>query len=439
MSSSGSPVQGAEREANPDFASCHSAAECALECNDFTAALASADQALLAAQSDTSSEALCEVRLIKSAAHRLLGEPASAEPYARAVMEALTTGTALWCAAVGELALSLAPLGHHEQLAALGEAILGCWTPEPSSALVIASERVALGLTQRGLGARAEALYEKIASVPTVGLTPLARARVHKALATRALLAGDDAEYLAGIAAAADAFTRARDLRSAGFTHVAVGIAGANFGDFAAAERAFREALGLARQINLPTLAAAALQNLAPVLAKRGEIAEALTSVREALAISTLQGNNRMICASRFYLAMVLTTAGDFDAAEREAAIVVEELEPAPPVLAIALGILADVHLAQHRPTDALRHASRAVALLAEIDVEVGDARIRLIHAEALHATGALEAARSAIAEARTRLLARAARIGDPALRAGFLERVPENARTLATAVSWGA
>ncbi len=439
MNSSESSVARVAQEPSPSFASCHESAGRALDRSDFTAALALAEQALLAAQDDTPRASLCAVRLIQSEAYRWLGEPARAEPHARAAAADLEIGTALWCAAVGELAMSLAPLGEYERLAALREALLDCWALGPSSPLVIASERVAVAFTQRGLGARAEALYEKIASVPTEELTPIAQARARQALATRGLLAGDDTLYLQGTAAAADAFTLARDFRSACSAHVAVGLARFNLGDNAAAERVLREALDLARRVNLPALAANALQNLGPVLAQRGEIAEALASVRESLAFYTSQGNKRMICASSSYLAVILTKAGEFEAAEREATLLIDELDPAPSYLANALTTLADLHLARHRPDDALRHAVRAFAVLAEVDIELGDARVRLIHAEALHATGALEAARHAIADAQARLLARAARINEPAFRAGFLERVPENGRTLAAARSWGA
>jgi hypothetical protein len=62
---------------------------------------------------------------------------------------------------------------------------------------------------------------------------------------------------------------------------------------------------------------------------------------------------------------------------------------------------------------------------------------VRLAHAEALHATGARDAAARAIADARARLLAIAGRIAAPDYRASFLEAVPENARTLALARAW--
>jgi hypothetical protein len=63
---------------------------------------------------------------------------------------------------------------------------------------------------------------------------------------------------------------------------------------------------------------------------------------------------------------------------------------------------------------------------------------VRLTHAEALDAARRHEEARAAIAAARARLHVNAKRIGDPARRRSFLDRVPENARTLELATRWG-
>jgi hypothetical protein len=56
---------------------------------------------------------------------------------------------------------------------------------------------------------------------------------------------------------------------------------------------------------------------------------------------------------------------------------------------------------------------------------------------KALRPFGGRLAARGAIAEARTRLLAIAEEIPDPDYKQSFLERVPENAGTLALARAW--
>jgi eukaryotic-like serine/threonine-protein kinase len=139
----------------------------------------------------------------------------------------------------------------------------------------------------------------------------------------------------------------------------------------------------------------------------------------------------------RWGLAEVLRRMGDHEAAERE-------LETAL-ALAIPLdrpGVLATraaLRLAQGRAEEALADAEDALARYTAMGGcgLFRAAFVRLVHAEALHATGAHDAAGRAIAEARTRLFAIAARIPDPAYRQSFLESVPENARTLALARAW--
>ncbi|HEX3483296.1 MAG TPA: protein kinase [Kofleriaceae bacterium] len=139
----------------------------------------------------------------------------------------------------------------------------------------------------------------------------------------------------------------------------------------------------------------------------------------------------------RWALGEVLRRIGDLESAERELAIALGMAAPLerPGVLAT----LSMLRLAQGRAGEALAAAEDAIARC----VEMGGcgmfrgAFVRLAHAEALHATGAHDAARHAIAEARTRLLRIADRIPDPEYRQSFLHGVPENARTLALAGSW--
>jgi hypothetical protein len=107
-----------------------------------------------------------------------------------------------------------------------------------------------------------------------------------------------------------------------------------------------------------------------------------------------------------------------------------------------ALATLAMIRLAQGRAGDALAAAEEAVGRCAAMGGAAGIFRgafVRLAHAEALHATGARDPARQAIAEARARLAGIAGRIPDPDIKQSFLEAVPENARTLALAREWVA
>ena len=95
--------------------------------------------------------------------------------------------------------------------------------------------------------------------------------------------------------------------------------------------------------------------------------------------------------------------------------------------------------LAKGDVSEAAAAAREAMELLEELGgIDEGESLVRLVHAEALSASGDFAGARRMIATARERLLERAAKISDPAWRASFLERVPENARTMALARAWG-
>jgi len=139
----------------------------------------------------------------------------------------------------------------------------------------------------------------------------------------------------------------------------------------------------------------------------------------------------------RWVLAEVLRRMGDLEGAERE-------IQPALEMtMALehpgALGTLAMLRLAQGRAEDALAVAEDAVARCTTMGGcgMFRGAFVRLAHAEALHATGAHDAARHAIIEARARLRTIADRIVEPAHQKTFLENVPENSRTLALARAW--
>jgi hypothetical protein len=139
----------------------------------------------------------------------------------------------------------------------------------------------------------------------------------------------------------------------------------------------------------------------------------------------------------RWVLAEVLRRMGDFEGAERELEAALGMVVPLEhPGM---LGTLSALRLAQGRSEEALTAAEDAVARCTTMGGcgMFRGAFVRLAHAEALHATGAHDAARHAIAAARARLFAIADRIADPEHKKSFLEEVPENARTLALAHAW--
>ena len=95
--------------------------------------------------------------------------------------------------------------------------------------------------------------------------------------------------------------------------------------------------------------------------------------------------------------------------------------------------ILAQVHLVAGRVAEALALTESAMRWL-EATGSAGhaEALLRLLHAQALARSSHSEEAGRRMRVARSRLIFRADRITDPALRKSFLERVPENAATLA-------
>ena len=82
--------------------------------------------------------------------------------------------------------------------------------------------------------------------------------------------------------------------------------------------------------------------------------------------------------------------------------------------------------------------AEDAVELLESLGgIADGESLVRLVHSEALHATGDTDEASTAIAIAHDRLVERADTIPDDTLRGSFLREVGENARTLELASQW--
>jgi tetratricopeptide (TPR) repeat protein len=139
-------------------------------------------------------------------------------------------------------------------------------------------------------------------------------------------------------------------------------------------------------------------------------------------------------------LAEVLRRAGDLEGAGAAIQDALAILRIASPLdLPGALATLAALRLTQGRAAEALAAAQEGLAhydAMAACGFFRG-AFLRLIHAQCLEAAGDHEAARTAIARARQRLFAIAAKIGDPDYRRSFFEDVPENRHTLELARQW--
>jgi tetratricopeptide (TPR) repeat protein len=424
------------------------AAEQAFEGNDLDAALARAARGLACAE-DPDGALAGEIDLIRTRASRWAGRNQEAEEAAVQAMRKLPRGSALWCEAAAEVVYLAGKLGHTDRmlsgagaLLALGDAEGGSGGPadEAAASYAIALARAAMTLQlSAGRQAQVEVLLERAdeAAERAAG-DPAVVGQVQWARALRVLAAGDVSTFLGLVQASRERLELAGDLRSGIIQALNAGHGLLQLGAYEEAERILGEAARRADRMNLGNARSYAKLNLGLALLGLGRLADARRVEEEAIALFTAQADRPLLSTARTYLARVLAAQGERDAAALGCLVVADDRGAPPALRAQALAVLAEILLAEGRAEGALARAEAAMSLLTSLDgIEEGESRIRLVHAEALAAAGDRAAAEAALADARDRLLARAAQVVDPALRRSLLERVPENARTLALARAW--
>jgi hypothetical protein len=121
---------------------------------------------------------------------------------------------------------------------------------------------------------------------------------------------------------------------------------------------------------------------------------------------------------------------GRIEAAEREARRALEVLVSIPVLRLSASATLIRVLLATDRTAEARAVADAGLTEAERIDgIGFAEVRLRVAAAEARHAAGDGDGARAVLRSALDHIAARANRITDPAWRASYLGRVPDNLR----------
>ncbi|HEY4179726.1 MAG TPA: protein kinase [Kofleriaceae bacterium] len=411
------------------------AADQALAAGDFATAALRAERGVACRATGAMLGAL---RRVQAEVHAWRGELLVANRCASEAMELLVEDTASWFAAAGEAAETSGKLGDTEQLARIAAVLQravgrATGTDADVAAKVSAIARCAFQLFNHGKVSLAEKLCDGVELVAIEARDPHVQARIHQTRSSRAMFAGDAGAYVISERAAAHAFAEAGDLRYACMQHGHVGYAYLEVGAFQEAETWLRRALDGASRMGLQHVGATAKHNLGRALAYQGRLDEALAIETEAVDAFVAQGDRRLEAAARSYLAHIMVARGELGAAEVEERLALSLTQAAsrPAILAR----LSNTLLALRRDHEAFEMAREAHALLDELGgIEEGESLIRLMIGETLHATGDASAARVAIGRARDRLLERASKITDLALRESFLANRPENARTLALA-----
>jgi eukaryotic-like serine/threonine-protein kinase len=405
------------------------AAEQALEGNDLGAAIARAERGIACG---ADGDVLGALYKLQAEGYGWRGELAEAERLGDLALKHLPRKSTLWWGALADLSKVSRNAAKSDRVAELGTQLLGALEGvELGPAQLRAAASVVLDLVYVGHHDLADVLVGRILSTKQAAADdPALAGQLDAVQALRALIASDFGTAAEFARKAGENFALAGDRRQACTWRQNLGYLLIELGSYARAEAVLRETLLSAKAMNLGNIVAATKGNLGLALALTGRIDEALVEETQSLALLKEQRDLRLLSGTLSYLAVIHTLRGKLEDAEREARAAIDAAATIAPGLAFALGRLAAVLLAQGKNGEALEVATRAFTTLEQLGgVDEGDALIRLVYAEALHAAGdprAKDAARAA----REHLQVRADKIKDPAWRSSFLGNVPENVRT---------
>jgi eukaryotic-like serine/threonine-protein kinase len=408
----------------------HRAAEQALEANDAAAVIERADRALSCGAAGELRGAV--LRLKGEAYFDLRWDLAEAEACEFGAMQLLPRGSSHWFRAVGGVAITAFHRGRHDRLMAMVEELVSPAEPSARASQVVALALAVRMLLRAGELKVADRLFATLAALKDeVTHDPMAFGHLYATLADRALFEGDPAAARAALETSVEHFEQAGHATYLLVRRMSAAMTLVELGQYAGAESELRAVLEQIRHSQHKRLASVVKCRLGLALARRGSLLEAHALAEESVAAFKPHGDRFYESVARGYFALILMEAGLTDAAQTEAEQAVNVCEARSRRCA-ALGILAHVRLRQGLAREAHQAADEAMRILGPLGgLEEGEALVRLVFAESLDAIDEGDAARAALLAAEERLLARAARIDNPAWRSSFLEQVPENARTL--------
>ena len=390
----------------------------------------------------TEDHKLCAAELLADA-HGWRFEWAAAMPYIETILVLTEPGCTAFCTALAYKVTAALLLMRPAELME-GIATAQALEPAAEGDIPMALQAIATAVVALCLMAQRDAAAALLAKIDALAgdrkeTDPLVRGQWHLAHIYPHVWGGQDPWAVFEHARAARAaFLEVGEIRSAMYARSYEALARARLGDPEQAERDLAEM----PRSGLTILSMSVDGHLLRVLIQRGRLDEARAHIETRILSVRAESSPAAAmveAVARWELGEIALLDGDPAAAERGIVSALDTgLRMIPLDLPAALAVLAAARLAMGRPAEALATAREAVAAL-QLTGTTGfrDAQVFLVHAEALHAAGEHEAARSAITAARDRVLAQAEPITDAALRASFLEAIPENARTLALAREW--
>lgn len=368
------------------------------------------------------------------------GESARAVDCLERALAVLPEGGDPWFDAAGQLAAALGRMHRPESLKALAKRVESATQGEPTAAGAVAVAQTCVAFMHSGDPASASDLLAQLESHggAPVFQEPGVAAQAAGARATIAHFAGDVGAMLDWTLESVKQFDQIGDSRNACSRRVNLGYGYVEAGMYEEAEHVLRETLVIGERMGLDSVSAASKQNLGLALAHLGRPEEARVLQEDAIEAFHAQKRPRMEEGSRIYLAHTLARAGRHDEAMEQARAITERADLPPTFRAYALAVLAHIQLLRDDKEAAFEAAREAFELLVTLGgIDEGESLVRLVWAEALFANGQETAGRALISDAERRLMARADRMTNAAVREAFLTQVPENALTIEIALAW--
>lgn len=259
---------------------------------------------------------------------------------------------------------------------------------------------------------------------------PAVRASILRCRSWQAMFDWDYAACAALDREALECFRAAGDLRQACRSHFDVAFDLMGLADYERAEQMLLETLVEARRLGLDSMENLIEHNLSFVQHRLGRSAGGLRLQRRCLEYALERRDRVAEVHARHYLAIILFELGD-PTAEQE----LERCLGTAEAMSIRWDTLARLGLIALRRGAAglarLRVAEASHGMRELQNAEDGQMIVRQAAAEVARAFGEDDQARAILLEAKGLLLTAASKIGDPALRASFLGRIPEHRRIL--------
>jgi tetratricopeptide (TPR) repeat protein len=260
---------------------------------------------------------------------------------------------------------------------------------------------------------------------------PVARAHVLTCRSWQAMFDGDYAACVNYDSEVLRCMKEAGDTRQACLARVHVGYDYLILGAYDRAVVELSAAQQEAERWALETVEQLAKHNLSLALHRLGESDRGLEMQRECLAYALHRRNQLEEGHARHYLALILFERGEHDASRIELERVLANM-PSSALRWETLARLAAIQMARGDLGEAQLRIDEAVLGVEQLrNAEEGDGYVRLVAVLVRRALGDENGANALLVAARNRLLWRAGRIADPALRRSFMRAIPEHATTL--------